>query len=63
MNWIKVSDKMPKKNEVVLLYGRLTGIITGWYDEPKGQWNTGGKFNLMLDLCTHWMCLPETPKE
>jgi hypothetical protein len=63
MNWIKVSDKKPNPNEVVLLYGKLTGIIPGCYDEHKNQWNTGGKFNLEINLCTPWIDLPSIPEE
>lgn len=63
MTWIKTTDSYPEQGKVVLLYGKLTGIVPGSYDEHKQQWNTGGKFNLMLDLCTHWMNLPETPEE
>jgi len=63
MNWIKISNPLPNPNEVVLLYGKLTGIVPGWHDEHKAQWNTGGKFNLELNLITHWMLMPVLPEE
>ena len=72
MNWISVSERLPEEDEVVLL--RLpNGLITGSLDDNDGPcWRIGNDsifwdhcFNLDLnfDDVSHWMPLPEPPKE
>lgn len=70
MEWISVKDKLPKKNEWVLVY------VEDEYNEKKfhvGFWE-GGSFEIghqPLDYygsrycgsVTHWMPLPEQPKD
>lgn len=56
--WISVEDELPEKGEVVFITdGELTD--TGFYDyddawQPYMQW---------LGDITHWMPLPQPPKE
>lgn len=61
MEWISVKDKLPEKQTRVLLFdncgfGILTGRIgsAGWYLE--------GDLDKYANV-THWMPLPEPPKE
>lgn len=64
-NWIKISDRLPKDNTVVLTYGcgvADTEICQAFYSKSKWQ---------ELDCCgdffdylpTHWMPLPLPPKD
>ena len=72
MEWIRVKDRLPEKNKLVLAYAASTArggnsIFTGSYD--NGFWfvqiaagifglSSVGQFEV-----THWMPLPEPPKE
>lgn len=71
MNWISVKDRLPELNTDCLIYlSRATVYIQmvkfedyhkdlgiGWYSEEYGFW----KFD--YPSITHWMPLPERPKE
>lgn len=65
--WISVKSKLPEINEPVL----FTGIndIGNRYPAQKGyysgdEWYTfGGLWDTPLDRVTHWMPLPEPPKD
>jgi hypothetical protein len=64
MEWISVNNKTPIFNEAVLVYCRLWGIYTAYYeqisDTKYGQWKD---FNSIIVLPpTHWMPLPAPPK-
>lgn len=62
MEWVRVSERMPKEEDRVLLYspdwGPLTAIRIGyvyegrWYDESDRVKNV-----------THWMPLPPPPEK
>lgn len=60
MDWISVKDRLPDEAEFVLVWGShampwLVQIIEGQFtDVEDGEWLTG---------VTHWMPLPEPPKE
>ena len=55
--WIAVKDKMPQTGESVLVYGKNGISLVGAY--WKWGWTTTGYCNVI----THWMPLPEPPKE
>lgn len=71
--WISVKDKMPRYNETVLVYRSsmaepiLADKYAGYYGEDDDEWYEGwvryGKDLKGNDLITHWMPLPEPPKE
>ena len=57
--WISVKDRLPKHNEEILGFEKL--IFFGWYDNKFG-------FLDVVEEChrgqtTHWMPLPNPPKE
>lgn len=57
--WISVSDKLPEEGqEVVIHIGDDNELVRFWNYRWVGQeeW-------FILDLPTHWMPLPEPPKE
>ena len=70
--WISVKDRMPRYNETVLIYRPsmaepiLADKYFGFYGEDE-EWNEGwvryGKDLKGNDIITHWMPLPEPPKE
>lgn len=55
MNWIKITDRMPKETEVVLCLSKIT-IGAGDYSERV-------YCGYADDYASHWMPLPEPPKE
>ena len=68
MKWISVKDKLPKTSGAKLVFVPLTDkplIQLAWY-ETKGSNNLSGWQLLTQGLCnkiTHWMELPEIPKD
>ena len=59
MNWIKCSDRLPPLNTYVLICAK-GNIIMDRISEPKdgNLWDSTFK-----DYVTHWMPLPEVPKD
>ena len=64
--WIPVTERMPEIGQKCLIANREI-VVRGWL-RPDGVWKTGvssdeiwSKFSLYQ--LTHWMPLPEPPKE
>lgn len=56
--WISVKDRLPENDDDVLVYvARRDVMDVDWYDENYQEWDTH-----CLDV-THWMSLPQLPKE
>ncbi len=77
MNWTPITERLPEENKVVLVLSNDYGTAMmhfGFY-EGKGNWgylSTGevfvGEDNTQLsssldNTVTHWMPLPEPPKQ
>lgn len=52
--WIPVTERLPEKNTWVLAYCKYKGHVVDYMD-INGLWSYGN--------ITHWMPLPEPPKE
>lgn len=66
MEWISVKDRLPKKYEFVLTYSpeKALPIVSNIYGRQLGPFgNVVDGFSLDNDSVTHWMPLPEPPKE
>ena len=61
MEWIPVTERLPESDVVVLVCGSRGGVYTAYMHCP-GYWH---KLNSKSHYCnpTHWMPLPEPPKE
>ncbi|MBG5881488.1 DUF551 domain-containing protein [Providencia alcalifaciens] len=63
-NWVKVSERLPKHREEVILFSNY-GVRSGYYDDgrglkkPVGKWYSGSR--LHGGVVTHWMPLPLPP--
>lgn len=73
-NWISVKDKLPDHNDDVLIY--IEDVIVIGYLEADGEWDISPVFEVVsgrgprswllsrpIKPPTHWMPLPEPPKE
>jgi hypothetical protein len=63
--WIPVTERLPEENVVVLVFGGKS-IYTAYYGKSKyGGGLVWHKLNSKNHYCnpTHWMPLPELPKE
>ena len=64
--WISVKDRLPPRYKKILVvngHGYVT--ISAFVKELDGKWtwlSESGKYNHINDI-THWMPLPEAPKE
>lgn len=71
--WISVEERMPKYNEDVLVFRpsmAMKIVVTrynGYYGEDDEEWHEGWEFygfdNKGRLVITHWMPMPEPPKE
>ena len=63
--WISVKDRLPRTNVGVLVYTPRLKNIFGAFYKVDGKWEIfsyrGGE--ILNDEVTHWMPLPEQPKE
>lgn len=66
MEWVKVSDKLPEPHKNVLVFDNDEGMTVAYYSQfvyfnlsVQGCFASGGQ----LYNVTHWMELPEPPKD
>ena len=60
--WIPVSERLPEKEGSVLIFSELGGIAEGHYSHMYGVW-VQYRWNVKGIKVSHWMPLPEPPKE
>lgn len=61
--WIPVGERLPEPRVTVLAVPLLGGVILGYYDDERSQWNDAeNELRLAGFSVTHWMPLPEPPK-
>ena len=69
--WISVNDRLPPMYHMVLITGKNSvggsfGVIKGSHDGDKAGWyrdDVAEYAKSREDVITHWMPLPEPPKE
>lgn len=64
MNWIKTSEQAPiKENQYLTVRRGYIEILT--FNEYYHNWDTedGDDYECDLEAVSHWMPLPEKPKE
>ena len=69
MEWISVKDRLPETTKIVDIYSgeRITGCQ--YHDYPKEEGNykhfhcLRGRYDIKVEDVTHWMPLPEPPKD
>jgi hypothetical protein len=62
--WISVEEQLPEYGERVLVFGGFTRYVA-YYDKNRYGGESWHKLNSKSHYCnpTHWMPLPEPPKE
>jgi hypothetical protein len=58
--WIPVTERLPELNAPCLVYNKAQPMMVGWRIDDK-RFSIPGSF--LPDHPTHWMPLPEPPKE
>ncbi len=66
--WISVEERLPAEGNEVLIYNgnagkRYTDVWMLLYDEDGPYWEDTVGYQYGVDEATHWMPLPEPPKE
>ena len=68
--WISVDNKKPKYGEMVIVCSKEGNVqnsvyfLDGWDDEPDWWQDSANDYNpIALHHFTHWMPLPEPPKD
>jgi len=60
--WISVKDEYPPKDVFVLFYSQKEGVSEGFWDNDR-WYLAAGTISILPSLVTHWMPLPQPPKE
>ncbi len=64
--WISVKDRLPENISDVLILSKEKESCVGYYRSSDNDWNMYNpccSFHMELHGVTHWMPLPEPPKE
>ena len=62
--WIPVSERLPTDSKAVLVYAPRNRNIFECFHRSDGYWEIASyTFGILHDDVTHWMPLPEMPKE
>ncbi len=62
MKWTSVKDRLPKEGKDVLGHAYEFGVFLGFHDGKYWKEGIYGNDNYIAAV-THWMPLPEPPKE
>jgi len=77
MSWISVKERLPENDDEVLCYYTMDGITVGFYSKEEFSSFIEKDFSVCITCdgwndnfswartgeCTHWMTLPEPPKD
>ena len=62
--WVSVDDRLPEKNGVYITFCDDEGVFSALYERGRKQSEWTDDYEGYLDFdVTHWMPLPEPPKE
>lgn len=62
--WIPVTERLPEHGDVCLVYTRYEDVrILQWDAVSKWWLSNSSAFDCRTDEVSHWMPLPEAPKE
>lgn len=62
--WIPVTERLPEKWKDVLVWSKCGFCEVAVYIGLPGKWRVSWNYTMLeADTVTHWMPLPEPPKE
>lgn len=65
-HWIPVKERLPNPKDLVLVCNEFGGVHYGYFESNK-KWYTANNWLVdawtVMSNVTHWMALPEPPKE
>ena len=62
--WIPVTERLPEDGEICLVYSTYEQIDIRQFDSVEMMWVGENLYNdFRMSHVTHWMHLPESPKE
>jgi len=65
--WASVSERLPSHHDPVLVYNKMwveaDGVDCAWWSANQSEWVHPYDTEDMGEGITHWMPLPEPPKE
>lgn len=64
--WTPTAERLPEDGEIVLVYAKdEEHVVARWHKKWKEweNWNSQESHILRFEEVTHWMPLPEPPKE
>lgn len=62
MEWISVNDRLPEDGQKVIT--TKNGIVDiQWYEKRRNGWISQGNWFWSMATVSHWMPLPDPPKE
>ena len=59
--WISVKERLPEDDENVMILSNERITFVGFY--KNGQWISYSLYAIYGNVVTHWMPIPEIPKE
>lgn len=63
MEWIKIEDRLPNQPMKCLVYDEGDNMFIAYYEHTLGCWSNYDEEYNFTGAVTHWMPLPEPPKE
>lgn len=61
--WISVNDRLPWNNERCIVFTGSISLIATYLGKNRWRADYYGYERTLIDAFTHWMPLPEPPKE
>ena len=62
-NWISVKDRLPEMCTDVIVCNENGRVYSAWYNYGDNSWLYAFTAEIITHKVTHWMPLPEPPKE
>ena len=62
-DWVRTADRLPERNQQVLMFRRGWSRVTTGYFDSMGGWYMDRRDKRLYQIPTHWMPTPPRPDE